>query len=175
LDYLTGLMNLYYDNGLRCWWAPLFQFANDIMNWSSQEILTSPKVDLQITPDGVFGPIFPRSIESSIKKQPDQVTHSSYRFPEYLLISQSAKELRKDVGTMFTSDFQEIMRQWGYYRNNYWKENDFLFLFERLHLKKSIQVIAESYIVDISTVQRNTSKLANILFLELPEAPHKFR
>jgi hypothetical protein len=172
--YLKDLMDLYYSNCLQCWWAPIFQFANDIFLWSEKKN-TVPNENIQVTVDGVLGPIFSRSIEGNATEQPAGNSSSEHFFPEYLLVSASGDNMRKEVGRIFASDFEVILEKWGYHRNVKWKERDFLFLFERLKLKKSVENIAESYQCDTATVQRNTSKLAKLLFLGLPEAPHQFR
>lgn len=172
--YLQELINLFYSNGLQCWWAPLFQFANDVIIWSDNKEPPA-KENVPVTVDGVLEPIFSRSIEGKATEQPGGNSSLDHLFPEYLLISTSSDSMRKEVGRILTSDFEVILGKWGYHRNLDWKERDFLFLFERLKLRKSVAKIAESHNCADNTVQRNTSKLAKLLFLALPEAAHEFR
>lgn len=165
LQYLQRTMHLSYDNGLKCWWAPLIILCDDLTSLVGpipKEELSSP------TLDGMLGPMFRRSLKDNLQVQPEAKTLSDDVYYEWLLFIMNRKEMRRDFGIRHSQKIHEQMESWGYNHGKKWEQRDFNMLFDRIHEGSSLEKIAESHEIDTSTVQRNTEDLANILGLKLP-------
>jgi hypothetical protein len=171
-EHWRDLVHLYYDSGLKCWWAPTLQFMTDLATWSG-------KVNLEGQPtptiDGMLGPVFSRiyvntgtAIEGLRQKE-----LSVQNYHEYLLLAMSRNDIRKRIGQDNEPVIHKQMEQWGYKHGNRWDRTDFSMLFDRLYLKSRIEDIADKYQINESSVQRRTARLADILDLSLTKAPHK--
>ena len=169
ISYREDLIRLYYEYGLKCWLAPDYYFIDELARWGGSvpvEELASP------TLDGVLGPLFRREITDTLKAQPGEATLSDDSYKEWLLLAMSRQEMRRDFGIAHSQKIHEQMEDWNYHHNNKWEQSDFDMLFDRIYLNLSIEKIAENYDCEVSTVQRRTSYLANLLQLELPRAPY---
>jgi hypothetical protein len=169
MAFFEDIINLFFDSGLKCWWAPLIE-----MNFGLAEAISQPaqKV-LQPTIDGVLGPLFRRELKKhwESKEQIDPLKKQIYQ--EYILAGMSRKEARRDLGKEDSQEIHRIMESWGYHHGRKWERMYFDCLFDRLYLKSSIESVAERYSIDPSTVQRNTGELATLLHLEIDRPIHK--
>jgi hypothetical protein len=172
LEYWQNLVHLYYEFGLKCWWAPFIQFMTDLSIWAGKI-----NTEEQPTPtvDGMLGPVFSRIyvntgtvIEGLRRKE-----LSVHNYHEYLLLAMSRNDMRKRIGQDNEPVIHKQMEEWGYKHGNRWDCTDFNMLFDRLYLKNRIEDIADKYQTNESSVQRRTARLAHILDLTLTKAPHK--
>ncbi|MFC1917226.1 hypothetical protein ACFLXH_01040 [Chloroflexota bacterium] len=170
IGYMRELIELCYESGFRCWWVPQILISNDISRWSGKippEGLSKP------TPDGLLGSIFPRRVQDMLKMVEDEEVISEKILHEWLLISMTGDESRRELGIDHTRVLDDLLRKLGYRRPRRWEPDDFNMLFDRLYLHGRIEDISDNYHYPEYTVQRRTYRLATILHIPLSKAPHK--
>jgi hypothetical protein len=171
-EYLRDLVHLFYDSGLKTWWAPFIQFQTDLVTWSEDiGINSTPPPTL----DGVLGPVFRRLFFTTSNESDgtNKFEISVNNYHEYLLLSMTRQNMRLKMGSDYEPKAHEKMETWGYKHGNKWNRADFNMLFDRLYLKNRIEDIATKYDTNDSSVQRRTARLADILDLPLTKAAHK--
>ncbi|AQX75168.1 hypothetical protein B1772_06755 [Dehalococcoides mccartyi] len=167
LDYLKRLIHLYFDAGLRCWWAPLWEFNLTI---ASSCPSTTRFVNHGPTLDGILGSLFKRDISKRIYSS-NAVRNSAKRnYKEWMLASMTREQTRIKLGVEDSQFAHELMEEWGYHHGVKWDQTEFDCLFDRLYLKLSVLAISKKYFLTTTKVQRCTSKLSNLMMLELPRA-----
>ncbi len=144
--------------------------VNDRIQWSGPV----PKEDLgKATIDGILGPTFPGYVQNILKIVRATETDSEKMLYEWSLISMPGDEARRDLGLNNTHIINAHMLKWGYRRPKTWEPDDFNMFFDRLFLRMRIEDVATKYNYTESAVQRRTARLAKLLRLNLPKAPHK--
>ncbi len=169
LTYLRGMINLCWDNGLRSAYAPSFLVLGDLTGWSDRSEIEAGR---KVTADGILGPLFPAHLTVTVASDGENASQpSTHRFPEWLLLAMSLRELRTATGAAFQGEFRRRMHEFGYRHGHKWKVSDFHMLFDRLYLKRSVLQVAGNRNEDPSLVQRRTNQLRKTLHLEPPRSP----
>ena len=169
LTYLRGMINLCWDNGLRSAYAPSFLVLGDLTGWSDRSEIEAGR---KVTADGIMGPVFPAHVTVTIASDGENASQpSTHRFPEWLLLAMSLRELRTATGAAFQGEFRRRMHEFGYRHGHKWEVSDFEMLFDRLYLKRSVLQVAVNRNKDLSLVQRRTNQLRKTLHLEPPRSP----
>ena len=169
LTYLRGMINLCWDNGLRSAYAPSFLVLGDLTGWSDRSEIEAGR---KPTADGIMGPVFPAHVTVTIASDGENASQpSTHRFPEWLLLAMSLRELRTAAGAAFQGEFRRRMHEFGYRHGHKWEVSDFEMLFDRLYLKRSVLQVAVNRNKDLSLVQRRTNQLRKTLHLEPPRSP----
>ena len=169
LTYLRGMINLCWDNGLRSAYAPSFLVLGDLTGWSDRSEIEAGR---KPTADGIMGPVFPAHVTVTIASDGEKASQpSTHRFPEWLLLAMSLRELRTATGAAFQGEFRRRMHEFGYRHGHKWEALDFKMLFDRLYLKRSVLQVAVNRNKDLSKVQRRTNQLRKTLHLEPPRSP----
>ncbi|OBW61070.1 hypothetical protein [Dehalococcoides mccartyi] len=172
LDYLKCLIHLYFDVGLCCWWAPLWEFNLTI---ASSCPSTTCFANFGPTLDGILGSLFKRDIRKRIYSS-NAVEHSAKRiYKEWMLASMTRNQSRLKLGVEDNQFAHELMESWGYHHGMKWDQTEFNCLFDRLYLKSSVLVISRRYYLTDSKVQSCTSKLSKLMMLELPRASRELK
>lgn len=181
LDYQRKLTDLCYNSGLKCWWAPEII----ITLYRSKSSYSIPEDRIRnLTPDGLLGPMFPRSMRDTLHTSDRSRPWSDEFFKEWELFNKSKRETSLEFGSNHRESIEEIRKTWGYWPNREWKQRDFDMLFDRIYLKLSLKEIAAKYpwedslgktSLHKSTVQRITSGLSQILGIPLPRAAYRKR
>ena len=168
LTYLRGMINLCWDNGLRSAYAPSFLVLGDLTGWSDRSEIEAGR---KPTADGILGPVFPAHVTVTVASDGENASQpSTHRFPEWLLLAMSLRELRTAAGAEFQGEFRRRMHEFGYRHGRKWKVSDFKMLFDRLYLKRSVLQVAVNRNKDLSLVQRRTNQLRKTLHLEPPRS-----
>lgn len=169
LECMNDLEELCKYSGLSCTWAVPVLYID-----MASSLVTMRKGELAApTHDGLLGPLFPRHISDTLKVEEPSQTLSDDKHPEWLLVLMSRDEMRRNLGVKHAEKVHGQLENWGYEHGHKWARRDFDMLFDRLFLKDSVQTISERYNWDKNTVQRNTHRLAQLLELDLPQAPDK--
>ena len=169
LTYLRGMINLCWDNGLRSAYAPSFLVLNDLTGRSDRSEIEAGR---KVTADGILGPLFPAHLAVTTASDGENASQpSTHRFPEWLLLAMSLRELRTATGAAFQGEFRRRMHEFGYRHGHKWEVLDFNMLFDRLYLNRSVLQVAGNRNEDLSLVQRRTNQLRKTLHLEPPRSP----
>ena len=169
LTYLRGMINLCWDNGLRSAYAPSFLVLDDLTGWSDRSEIEAGR---KPTADGILGPLFPAHVTVPVASDGEKASQpSTHRFPEWLLLAMSLRELRTVTGAAFQGEFHRRIHDFGYRHGHKWKVSDFNMLFDLLYLKRSVLQVAGNRNEDLSLVQRRTNQLRKTLHLEPPRSP----
>ncbi len=169
LTYLRGMINLCWDNGLRSAYAPSFLVLGDLSGWSDRSEIEAGR---KVTADGILGPLFPAHLTVTVASDGENASQpSTHRFPEWLLLAMSLRELRTATGAAFQGEFRRRMHEFGYRHGHKWEVSDFHMLFDRLYLKRSVLQVAGNRNEDPSLVQRRTNQLRKTLHLDPPRSP----
>ena len=142
---------------------------DDLTGWSDRSEIEAGR---KATADGILGPLFPAHMTVTIASDGEKASQpSTHRFPEWLLLAMSLRELRTATGAAFQGEFRRRIHEFGYRHGHKWEVLDFNMLFDRLYLKRSVLQVAGNRNEDLSLVQRRTNELRKTLHLEPPRSP----
>lgn len=175
LQFLHDIIHTCYNHGLCCWWAPLFIFKTEL-----DKLNGNGSISNLVTPtfDGLVGFLFDHKYETSGKDSSKPRSSMDIIYDEMILASLSEAEIRMKLGDL-SEHAISTLKSWGYYHNPQKRDRDFNMLFDKLFLGLSNTEIAFRYPVEDAggqtrlhktTIQRNLSKLADLLWIELPRA-----
>jgi len=180
LQYLSDVIHICYNSGLKCWWAPLFLFNKEASKITGH--IAAPELVMP-TADGLFGFIFPRKINKNARDTEEKKPFIEKVYDEITLITTPNDEIRIRQGDFSEAECEKL-KDWGYYYNHRKRERDFNMLFDKLYLGLSNTEIASRYpweddevkaTLHKNTVQRITSKLSDLLWIELPRAKKYYK
>ncbi|MFC1865092.1 hypothetical protein ACFLYB_00010 [Chloroflexota bacterium] len=171
IECLEGFIDLCFDAGLKCWWAPLMQFNSDVSDISPP---LSDKTKPQATIDGILGPFFKRDITTKLYSSTQLPAVKKQVYEEWLLAAMSRKEARNELGTNDGREIHRLLEDWGYHHGIQWERDYFDCLFDRIYLKLGVRAIAQKRHLYESVVQRNTFRIAKLLMLDIPRAKRSF-